>query len=1058
MRTPLRESLDPNQMARGSVTTPARKSIVSGLFAHASAQKQPRLSLAPVDANTALTAGGADEENAVARTLADDLFFTGGAEFDAPAAVDDEVAQMRKLNAEYETKISNLTEMYIAEHNRLLKLKAEHDDATKDSRAMYADFLAKKTELKDALERCDALQAQLHAQKTLAAADVVDAQLADARAQIHSLSDALLAQRTATQAAEQAQRELAGQMQALQDTCRQLQSALADAQEEIALMQQVEQQHQHEHASQPAQPELSARLETLQIQNELLRDELSTLRANGESAEKLRAESAAQREQYEEQLAELKRTHRRERVELSERLTGAERAGALDRQTLADERAARQAERAAHAAELESASAASNERRDAALARLSEERDEALGRCAALDGELAAARAAASVAEESASAACEERDAAQRAASTASDEAQELRAGKANLENDLHLLYRKHKADLARLEDEYRQSDYKTRYEALVSERDVLRARVDAAMQLAERVTRLSGLEDAFGAEVARAAAAMQTRYDAIARADDRWQQHAARADARARECELRTAAMQRECEQLRALQASHSSVVASLEASLAAARSQVAAANQTLEAERESLAHELIEVHEREAAVSERLRDSQATLAQLRAEQQELAEFVEEERQIRQDEYAKLEATHTKTLALLNEARAAAEAAVSEAVLREAASLERAAAEVQSARDQVIVLRFEAVQMKETRERERAEHAQRAALDDELRANLEAQLGELQAEYELQRELHDAQRLQDGNARSAAAEEADAATLALADVQARCDAKESELQRLEEAMATAAAERRAAVERAAMATAALSEQRERLAFLEHEREQHVANHTQIVEPLNETIVAQQMALDDALQRMQAAEKRADELAQQCSAAKEAGNALRQRAETELRRLRQRATDAAEQLARADAMLNERSNETDALKEALEASREELRGAQQAREQTATENALLSRDVEELQVQMDIMLLELDKDAPPEAAARVRELNDAATLQRQVSKLEIQHDAAQQTIAALRRDFASLRDYCVQYKEKAVAKIRDLQRRLREQDVGADATGDVSLQAAAEQN
>jgi chromosome segregation ATPase len=212
------------------------------------------------------------------------------------------------------------------------------------------------------------------------------------------------------------------------------------------------------------------------------------------------------------------------------------------------------------------------------------------------------------------------------------------------------------------------------------------------------------------------------------------------------------------------------------------------------------------------------------------------------------------------------------------------------------------------------------------------------------------------------------------------------------------------------------------------------------------------------MALDDALQRMQAAEKRADELAQQCSAAKEAGNALRQRAETELRRLRQRATDAAEQLARADAMLNERSNETDALKEALEASREELRAAQQAREQTATENALLSRDVEELQVQMDIMLLELDKDAPPEAAARVRELNDAATLQRQVSKLEIQHDAAQQTIAALRRDFASLRDYCVQYKQKAVAKIRDLQRRLREQDVGADATGDVSLQAAAEQN
>jgi predicted nucleic acid-binding Zn-ribbon protein len=135
-------------------------------------------------------------------------------------------------------------------------------------------------------------------------------------------------------------------------------------------------------------------------------------------------------------------------------------------------------------------------------------------------------------------------------------------------------------------------------------------------------------------------------------------------------------------------------------------------------------------------------------------------------------------------------------------------------------------------------------------------------------------------------------------------------------------------------------------------------------------------------------------------------------------------------------------VLNERSNEIDTLKEAIEAGREELRAAEQAREQAATENALLARDVEELQVQMDIMLLELDKDASPEVAARLRELSDAATLQRQVSKLEIQHEAAQQTIAALRRDFGALRDYCVSYKEKAVAKIRDLQRRLRETSGG----------------
>jgi predicted nucleic acid-binding Zn-ribbon protein len=196
------------------------------------------------------------------------------------------------------------------------------------------------------------------------------------------------------------------------------------------------------------------------------------------------------------------------------------------------------------------------------------------------------------------------------------------------------------------------------------------------------------------------------------------------------------------------------------------------------------------------------------------------------------------------------------------------------------------------------------------------------------------------------------------------------------------------------------------------------------------------------MALDDATQRADAAEKRADEMTTQCSAAKEAATALRQRAEGELRRLKQRATDASEQLARADALLNERSNEIDTLKESVEAGREELRAAEQAREQAATENALLARDVEELQVQMDIMLLELDKDASPEVAARVRELSDAATLQRQVSKLEIQHEAAQQTIAALRRDFGALRDYCVSYKEKAVAKIRDLQRRLRETSGG----------------
>jgi chromosome segregation ATPase len=1036
------------------MTTPARKSIVSGLFANASASKV-RHSLAPgeMNGNTLSSIHDDGDNDDVVRTLADEL----GANNDT-SALEAELAQSRKLNAEYENKIGNLTEMYVAEHNRLLKLKAEHDDATKDSRAMYADFLAKKTELGEALERCNALQAQLAAasqqqQQPELHASLTDA-LSKAQSEIAALTDSLTAQRTATQQAERAQGDLATQMKALQALCQQHQDALQFAQEEISLMQQVEQQRDQQQREPEDMLDMRARVETLQIQNELLRDELNMLRANGDAAEKLRVEMSAQREQYEDQLAELKRTQRRERVELTERAAAAERAGETDRAALAEEQTARKSEAVAHAAELEralaTATSAASERRDSAVARIAEERDELVSKVSTLEVQLTQLQTARAMADEGASLAAEERDIAQRAATTAADEIESLRAAKATLESDLHSLYRKHKADLAKLEEEFRQSDYKSRYESLAAERDELRTRVDAAMQLAERVTRLSGLEDAFGAEVARAAANVQSRYEAIARADERWQTQAARAEARARDCELRTAAMQRECEQLRTLQASHSSVVASLEASVAAARTQVAAANQALEAERESMAHELIEAHEREAAVSERLRDSQATLAQLRSEQQELAEFVEEERQIRQDEYTKLEAAHNKTLALLNEARAAAEAVVGEAALREAAALERAANEVQAARDQVIVLRYEAVQMKDARDRERAENGQRAALDDELRVNLETQLSELQAEFEVQREAHDVQRAQDSAARTAAVDEADAATLALTDVQARCDAKESELQRLEEAMATAATERRAAVERAAMATAALTEQRERLVFLEHEREQHIANHTQIVGPLNETIVAQQMSLDDALQRAEAAEKRADEMTSQCSAAKEAAATLRQRAESELRRLKQRATDASEQLARADALLNERSNEIDTLKEAIEGGREELRAAEQAREQAATENALLARDVEELQVQMDIMLLELDKDASPEVAARVRELSDAATLQRQVSKLEIQHEAAQQTIAALRRDFGALRDYCVSYKEKAVAKIRDLQRRLREPSAAGE-TADEAL-------
>jgi chromosome segregation ATPase len=686
--------MDPNQFAamRGTMTTPARKSIVSGLFANASASKV-RHSLAPGDVNSSSTAANGSTsphhseesgDNEVVRTLADELTTSN------ENTLELELAQARKLNAEYENKIGNLTEMYVAEHNRLLKLKAEHDEATKDSRAMYADFLAKKTELGEALERCAALQAKLASAAGVspaAAAQVADltAQRDAARAEVTQLADSLVAQRTATQQAEHAQADLATQLKSLETLCQQHKDALHFAQEEIALMQQVEQQREQDQREPVDILDLRARTETLQIQNELLRDELASLRAEGDAADKLRAEMAAQREQYEGELAEIKRTQRRERVELTERVAAAERAGETDRAALADERAARKSDAAAHAAEMEralaAATSAASERRDSTVARVAEERDELVNKLAALEVQLAQLQAARTMENESASSVAEERDTAQRAAAQAEAEAQALRSTKATLESDLHTLYRKHKSELAKLEEEFRQSDYKARYESVVSERDELRTRVDAAMQLAERVTRLGGLEDAFGAEVARAAVNVQSRYEAIARADERWQTQAARAEARARDCELRTAAMQRECDQLRTLQASHTSVVASLEASVSAARAQMAAASQAHDAERESMAHELIEAHEREAAISERLRDSQATLAQLRAEQQELAEFVEEERQIRQDEYNKLEAAHNKTLALLNEARAAAEAAVHEAALREAAALERAAA-----------------------------------------------------------------------------------------------------------------------------------------------------------------------------------------------------------------------------------------------------------------------------------------------------------------------------------------------------------------------------------------
>lgn len=58
--------------------------------------------------------------------------------------------------------------------------------------------------------------------------------------------------------------------------------------------------------------------------------------------------------------------------------------------------------------------------------------------------------------------------------------------------------------------------------------------------------------------------------------------------------------------------------------------------------------------------------------------------------------------------------------------------------------------------------------------------------------------------------------------------------------------------------------------QAERLAFLEAERDAHLTTHTQIVGPLNETIVTQRMALDDLERRALAADEQIAQLNAAC--------------------------------------------------------------------------------------------------------------------------------------------------------------------------------------------
>lgn len=121
-------------------------------------------------------------------------------------------------------------------------------------------------------------------------------------------------------------------------------------------------------------------------------------------------------------------------------------------------------------------------------------------------------------------------------------------------------------------------------------------------------------------------------------------QQCAASASAHAAQLEERIDALTREhATQLASLKAQLASVrneLANATIEAAALRNELSSERATAAAVRDKLAStsaELTQLVTREAATAERLADATSTLAKLRAEQQELAEFVEEERQIRQ-------------------------------------------------------------------------------------------------------------------------------------------------------------------------------------------------------------------------------------------------------------------------------------------------------------------------------------------------------------------------------------------------------------------------------------
>ena len=388
-----------------------------------------------------------------------------------------------------------------------------------------------------------------------------------------------------------------------------------------------------------------------------------------------------------------------------------------------------------------------------------------------------------------------------------------------------------------------------------------------------------------------------------------------------------------------------------------------------------------------------------------------------------------KLEAASRASIAALNEARASATAAAAQASAREAKLAELHAAELQTARDALLVLRFDCVQTTEAASAALVNAEQRATLADELRANADARADALHSELDAALTALDAARLEstaDADALHAALErhvvELEAARsegarelargVALQrDAEQRCADVERVVAQHAAALAEAHAARQRALELAAAADAARATQVERLAFLEAERDSHLTTHRQIVEPLNEQIVAQRMALEDAEQRIVDANAQVAQLTSACVEARQAREALRERAEAELRRLRQRDSAAAAALAHVDAQLSMRSSELDDARDELAQQCELTRLADEKAAKAQAEYALLAREHEDLAINLDTLLADLDKHGDPVHAERVRQYADAMSLQRQVTRLTGQCDAAQTTINQVKKGF-----------------------------------------------